>query len=184
MRIVAGTARGRRLMTPEGTDVRPTKDRVREAVFNSLHSHGEVEDRTVLDLFAGSGAMGLEALSRGASRCTFVDRDRRAIAAIHHNLDALGFADRATVRHADSPGVLASLGPHDVALLDPPYDFDDWASLLDALPARVVVIESDREIVPGEGWEVLKAGRYAGTVVCIARRAPGGPPSHEEGGIP
>ncbi len=184
MRIVAGRARGRRLESPEGTDVRPTKDRVREAVFNSLHSHGQVDGRAFLDLFAGSGALGIEALSRGAARCTFVDRDRRAIDAVRRNLDALGLAHQATVRQADSLAVLPELGPHDVALLDPPYDFEPWPELLEAVPAPVVVIESDREIDPGPGWEILKAGRYAGTVVRIARRATHDPSDDEEGGIP
>ena len=84
--MVAGSARGRRLEAPEGTTTRPTGDRVREAVFNSLHSLGAVEDASVLDLFAGSGALGIEALSRGAAEATFVDSDRRAVDLVQANL--------------------------------------------------------------------------------------------------
>jgi 16S rRNA (guanine966-N2)-methyltransferase len=82
MRVIAGTARGRRLVAPTGSSTRPTSDRVREATFNALGSLGVVVDATVLDLFAGSGAMGIEALSRGAAHATFVDQDRAARAAI------------------------------------------------------------------------------------------------------
>ena len=171
MRIVSGTAGGRHLLTPDGDDVRPTKDRVREAVFNSLHSFGEVEGKTFGDLFAGSGALGLEALSRGAESCTFVDNDRAVLSLVSQNVTTLQFGDRAVVRVADSLALVTSLGPFDVALLDPPYSFDAWEEFLSALVARVVVIESDRYIDPGPGWRILKAKQYAGTVVVIARRA-------------
>jgi len=181
MRIVAGNAGGRLLVTPQGDDVRPTKDRVREAIFNSLNSYGEVEGRTFLDLFAGSGALGLEALSRGATTCTFVDNDRRSIAAVRTNLEQLGFSDQATVRQADSLGVLATTQEHDVALLDPPYEFAEWADLLTSVPAEVIVAESDRRVDPGAGWRILKEKQYAGTFVVIARREPGEPlPADEE----
>jgi 16S rRNA (guanine966-N2)-methyltransferase len=179
MRIVAGTAGGRNLVTPEGDDVRPTKDRVREAIFNSLHSHGHVEGCRFLDLFAGSGALGLEALSRGAADCTFIDHDRRSIAVVTENVDQLGFGDRAVVRQADGMAVAGTMTPHDVALLDPPYSFDAWPELLAAVPAEVVVIESDRSIDPGAGWEILKEKRYAGSFVVIARRSAEGPASSD-----
>ncbi len=140
MRVVAGSARGRRLEAPEGESTRPTGDRVREAVFNSLHSLGAVEDATVLDLFAGSGALGIEALSRGAAHATFVDTDRRAIGAIEANLAATGLAERATVLRADADSVVARAVAEgrrwDLALLDPPYAFDGWADLLAVLPGR------------------------------------------------
>jgi len=182
MRIVAGTAGGRNLTTPEGDDVRPTKDRVREAVFNSLNSYGYVEDCSFLDLFAGSGALGLEALSRGASRCIFVDNDRRSIAAIATNVEQLAFGDSATVRQANAMSVLASMVPHDVALLDPPYDFDEWENLLAGVHAEVVVAESGRAVVPGSGWEILKEKRYSGSFVVIARRAAPGSTSGDTSG--
>ncbi len=174
MRIVAGSAGGQHISTPEGESIRPTKDRVREAVFNSLNSYGLVDDHSILDLFAGSGALGLEALSRGASTVTFVDNDRQAVAVITSNLEYLGFADRAVVRQADATTLLGSLAHHDVALLDPPYGFDAWPTLLADVPAATVVVESDRPIELGPRWRILKEKRYAGTFVIIAQRAEGG----------
>ena len=182
MRIVAGTARGRRLVAPPGDAVRPTTDRVREALFNSLVSLDAVRDATVLDLFAGSGALGIEALSRGAAHVTFVDSSPDALRTVRENLERAGLADRATVVRADArehlrrgggPGGVA--GRVDLALVDPPYAFDDWAALLDDLDADIVVIESDREIDPGDGGTLVRARRYGGTVVTIARYGDPGP---------
>ena len=106
VRVVAGTARGRRLVAPAGRDTRPTSDRVRESIFNALHSLGAVEEATVVDLFAGSGALGIEALSRGAAEATFVDSDPRAVAAIKRNLGAIGVD--ASVHRRDVLAFLAS----------------------------------------------------------------------------
>ena len=169
MRVVAGTAKGRRLVTPPGTDTRPTSDRVREAIFNALGSLDAVAGGRVLDLFAGSGALGIEALSRGAEHATFVDTDRKAVAAIRDNLDTTGLADRATVTAADAT---AWVGRADLALLDPPYAMDDdgWRSLLSNLDAATVVVESDRQIDLGEQWDILRSKRYGTTVVQIATR--------------
>src|SRR5205814_2490034 len=97
MRVVSGSAKGRRVQAPKGTQTRPTSDRVREAVFNTLGSLGGIEGATVADLFAGSGALGIEALSRGAAHVTFVDRDRDAIATIKANLATTGFEPQGTV---------------------------------------------------------------------------------------
>src|SRR5437870_4293923 len=97
MRVVAGTARGRRLDAPPGTATRPTSDRVRESVFNSLGSLDLVVGATVVDLFAGSGAMGIEALSRGAERATFVESDAAAARVITANLERCGLSDRGRV---------------------------------------------------------------------------------------
>jgi len=172
---VTGSARGRRLVTPTGLEVRPTTDRVREAVFNALGSQDAIEGARVLDLFAGSGALGIEALSRGAAHATFVDSSPQALRAVQTNVDACGFADRATVVRADGPAHLGRVGalgePYDLVLLDPPYAFDEWSALLEAVwssGARVVVIESDRGIDVGAGGEVLRERRYGGTVVTIA----------------
>lgn len=173
MRVVAGSARGRPLVAPPGRETRPTSDRVREAIANALHSLGLIEGAEVLDLFAGSGALGIELLSRGAAHCTFVERDRAACAAIERNLAATGLAARADVVVADALRWLAGGGAGrevDVALLDPPYAFDDWAGLLEALPAHVAVIESDREPALPEGWQTLRSRRYGGTVVVFAAR--------------
>jgi 16S rRNA (guanine966-N2)-methyltransferase len=184
MRVVAGTAGGRRLVAPRGRSTRPTSDRVREAVFNSLVSLGAVEDARVLDLFAGTGALGIEALSRGAARATFVERDERTVATIWANLVRTGLQDRAAVAVSDAIGWLsrrAAEGPIDVALVDPPYTFDDWETLLDelaAVPVEVAVLESNRAIEPGANWQVVRAKSYGGTVVTILRRQP--PDSEEE----
>lgn len=123
MRVIAGTARGRRLTAPRGSRTRPTSDRVREAVFSSLHPR--IPDAAILDLFAGSGAMAIEALSRGAGSAVLVEDDRAALAAIDGNLDRTGVGARATVVAASLPGAMARLvGPFDVVFLDPPYDLD------------------------------------------------------------
>ena len=171
LRIIAGEARGRRLSTPQGMDVRPTTSRVREAVFNSLHSLGCLEGADVLDLFAGSGALGLEAVSRGAASATFVESALSALAALKANIEATGFNDRCRVVPGDVMAELPRLvGGYDVALCDPPYRFDAWPELLSRLPADVVMAESDQAVDPGPGWDVIKQRRYAGTVVVIASR--------------
>ena len=120
MRIIAGTHRGRRIAAPKGRATRPTSDRVRENAFNLI---GPVDGASVLDLFAGSGALGLEALSRGAESCTFVERDRDACRTINANLDVLGV--RATVLCQDVfRAVAQERGRFDLVLCDPPYDVD------------------------------------------------------------
>ena len=170
MRIVAGSARGRRLTTPTGLEVRPTTDRVREAVFNSLGSLDVLEGARVIDLFAGSGALGIEALSRGAAHVTFVDSSNKALDAVRTNLATCGFEAVATVVRADAIAHLAHGSQQfDLALLDPPYGFDEWEELLASLRADTIVIESDRSIPTGDGSEVLRERRYGGTVVTIAR---------------
>lgn len=176
MRVVAGSAKGRRLVAPEGVDTRPTSDRVREAVCNALASLGALGGAEVLDLFAGSGALGIEALSRGAARCTFVERSRRALAALRQNLAATGLTDRAEVVPAEALPWLASLGTpparhFDVAFLDPPYAFNGWTRLLADLPAGLAVVESDREVAVPAPWYAVRVKRYGGTVVSFARRA-------------
>ena len=179
MRVVAGTARGRRLVAPAGTATRPSSDRVREAVFNALHSLGAVEGADVLDAFAGSGALGIEALSRGAERATFVERDDRARRALRTNLDTTGLAERATVVTGEALTHLAAPGRHyDLALLDPPYAYDAWPVLLASVTARlaptgVVVIESDRPVETGPSVQVVRVKHYGSTVVAFARPSSG-----------
>lgn len=172
MRVVAGTARGRRLVAPAGQSTRPTSDRVREATFNALGSLGAIEDAEVVDLFAGSGAMGIEALSRGATHVTFVDVDHAARRAVKANLETTGLGEQATVVAADVLTFLDATDRHfDLAVLDPPYAFDDWGDVLTTLSAEVAVMESDREIDPGPDWSVLRSRRYGTTVVTICRRS-------------
>ena len=171
MRVVAGSAGGLRLISPPGTDTRPTSDRVREATFNALASHDALEGATVVDLFAGSGAMGIEALSRGAKHVTFVERDRAALDSIARNLHGTGFDRQATVMATDAVGFAAgAIEPFDLAICDPPYAFAGWDALLTVLPARMAVLESDRELKPSQDWVVVRAKRYGSTVVTIVRR--------------
>ena len=170
MRVVSGTAGGLRLVAPAGRDTRPTTDRVREAIFSALESLGSVGGAEVLDLFAGSGALGIEALSRGAAAATFVDNAGDAIAAIAANLDRTKLVGGTVVR-ADALGFVASGGRYDLAFADPPYDFDRWPELLATPFAALVVLESGGDLVLGDGWETLRHKRYGGTVVTMARAA-------------
>lgn len=176
MRVISGTARGRRLVAPDGSTTRPTSDRVKEATFNALGSLGAVVDLTVLDLFAGSGSLGIEALSRGAAHATFVDPDRSARAAIEANLATTGLADRATVAAGPADRFLRSASGRrwDLALLDPPYDHthEDWLDVLEALPADLAVAEWRAPVDPPFGWEVLRTKRYGSTHVTILERRP------------
>lgn len=179
MRVVAGAARGRRLIAPAGDRTRPTSDRVREAVFNSLESLGELRGTVVLDLFAGSGALGIEALSRGAASVTFVDDDRRAVDAVHVNLAATGLADppsgaEVRVVKGDAVDRLGALGDGvGLVLADPPYAFEGWDALQRVLaracPGALLVAESDRPVPAGPGGELVRERRYGGTVVTFIR---------------
>lgn len=192
MRVVAGQARGRLLRAPAGDAVRPTRDRVREAVFAMLTSAGALEGAVVADLFAGSGAMGIEALSRGAAEATFVDSDRRSVEAVWANLEVLGplgagrarvvraevlgWLEAAAGRGAGLPGPAGAAGPFDLVLCDPPYDFARWDELLGRLgpllragePAAVVVAEAAAAVQPPPGWRALKSRSYGTTVVTLA----------------
>ena len=174
MRVIAGTYGGRRLQAPPGTDTRPTADRVREALFSILGDR--VPDARVLDLFAGSGALGIEALSRGAAEATFVDKAAPAIRAIGANLEALG-AD-ATVVRAEARrflgGASRSGRSYDLVFLDPPYRLD--AALARALPAAIkavlapgatVVAESDRRLPLEIDLPIEDERRYGDTLIRI-----------------
>jgi 16S rRNA (guanine966-N2)-methyltransferase len=141
VRIVAGQHRSRRLVTPPGKGVRPTSDRAREAIFASLGA--AVIDARVLDLYAGSGALGLEALSRGASSCHFVERNAEALEAIRTNLETLGESAHARVERGNAMTVLQRLADageqFELVLVDPPYDaVPDLAAMLTTLLPRVL----------------------------------------------
>jgi len=166
---------------PTGAGTRPTSELVREAVFNSLEARGLVEGAVVADLFAGSGALGIEALSRGAATAVFVESSRRVARLIVENVTALGLAGRAVVRPvtverwmADrcEPGSRAdSPERFDLVLVDPPYAWDGWESLLGGLEvsgAGLVIAESDRP-VGAPGWDVVAMKRHGGTVVSQLR---------------
>jgi len=170
MRVVAGDLGGRRLVAPDGTSTRPTTDRVREAIFNSLGSAGLLDGALVADLFAGSGAIGIEALSRGAERCVFVERDRAALRALDENLDNLELRDRSKVMSSDAVSSASTIDA-DIVFADPPYDFDDWATLLGRLDVPLVVAESGSEIPAPTGWTATRTKKYGRTRVTFLERA-------------
>jgi 16S rRNA (guanine966-N2)-methyltransferase len=176
LRVVAGTHRGRRFDAPEGIETRPTSDRVREAVFNALDSLDAVRGASTLDAFAGSGALGIEALSRGAAHVTFAESDARARATLEGNLAALALGERARSIAGPASRAVAVGGPWDLVLLDPPYAYDGWSELLAGVVAHladegVVVIESDREVELPAALETARTRTYSGTVVTFAVRA-------------
>lgn len=177
MRVVAGRLGGRRLQAPRGAQTtRPTSDKVREATFAML---GELEGARVLDLFAGTGALGIEALSRGASSALFVERDRRALQALKANLAGLGLAPpQAQVRAGDTLVALRAAREggetYDLVFVDPPYGQarELEGPLSDTLPAALgpcarVVVESDRRAPLRLGLQPLRERRYGDTLIAI-----------------
>jgi 16S rRNA (guanine966-N2)-methyltransferase len=201
VRVISGSARGRTILAPAGQTVRPTTDKTRQAVFNALASRNFVMDATVVDLFAGTGALGIEALSRGADRVTFIESDRLAIDCIGHNLDHLNFADQASVVRSDVLRWLdsASEKPFTVGddspllvFADPPYTFTQWSDLLDRLHPRLlplgidamVVLESGKTIELPHNWELEREQRYGSAYVTFARpKDPDAPADDIEGEI-
>lgn len=186
MRVIAGEKGGRRLQAPPGRETRPTADRVREAAFSILESHVALDGVKVWDLFAGSGALGIEALSRGAAHATFIDHARTAISVTKANLARLGYdAARANVACADvlrwvhgvDPEDLSDMvtakpvGEVDLVLADPPYAWQSWPALLEGLArlAPLVLMETAEEPQLPEAWDVVRAKRYGGTLVTLAR---------------
>jgi 16S rRNA (guanine966-N2)-methyltransferase len=174
VRIIAGSHKGARIFAPKGRDTRPTGDRVREAVFNLI---GPVEGMEVLDLYAGSGAMGLEALSRGAAHATFVEADRHAAETIVRNLDKLGLKT-ATVLRDDVARKLATDAAsgrrYDLVLIDPPYRMlaDVLPTLAAHLPTLVegeglVVVESDSHVEPELPLTLRTSRRYGSVRVTV-----------------
>ncbi len=147
MRVITGTARGRRLREPSGMEIRPTTDIVKEAVFNIIQF--DIEGRRVLDLFAGTGQLGIEALSRGAADCVFVDESREAVSIVKENLAKCRFT--AKVVQGDSLGYLRCAGKFDIIFLDPPYDSD--------------MLDKSLEII--QNVDILTEG---GIIVCESRR--------------
>lgn len=143
MRIISGIARGRKLITLEGENVRPTPDRVKEALYNIIQF--DIEGRNVLDLFAGSGQIGIEALSRGAAQASFVDASKDSIAAVIKNLESSGLAERAKVVNMDFASFLSQKSNHfDIAFLDPPYR---TGILQRALPLTAAVMNKGGTII-------------------------------------
>ncbi|HET7788495.1 MAG TPA: 16S rRNA (guanine(966)-N(2))-methyltransferase RsmD [Myxococcales bacterium] len=177
MRIVGGEARGRTLRAVPGTHTRPTADRVRQSLFDALGQR--MDGLAVLDLYAGTGALGLEALSRGASRATLVESDARACAAIFHNLAALRYEDRCKVLRDELPAAFTRLRGerYDLVFSDPPYALRAAASTLQALrendllaPSARVVLEMDRrEPAPAAAapLQLSDERRYGDTRVLV-----------------
>lgn len=171
MRVIAGQLRGRTIAVPP-TGTRPTTDMVRGAIVNSLVSLDAVDGARVADLYAGSGALGIELLSRGAAHCTFVEKAPAAVKVIRDNVTKLGLADRSTVLAADSVGALRRLGPIDLLVADPPYGFGGWDELLAGTRATVAVLEGDGEVEPPPGWKLSKHKVHGRTHVSFLVRVP------------
>lgn len=145
MRVITGTARGRRLITLEGDDVRPTTDKVKEALFSIIQF--EIEGRRILDLFAGSGQLGIEALSRGAKNCVFVDASKKSVEIVRQNLETTGFTKSSVVLHTDSLAFLRTRAEkYDIAFLDPPYR----TGLLQKALGNIERVMSDSGVIVAE----------------------------------
>jgi len=182
MRIVAGSARGRPLKGPRSSAIRPTADRVRESIFNILGQW--FDGQRVLDLYAGTGALGLEAISRGAASAVLVESDARACGVIFHNLAALGYEDRCRVVRGELPQALGELSGErfDLVFSDPPYALRAAQATLEALTARRllapdarVVLETGRREPLPQAPPALRLAderRYGDTRVLIFQAAP------------
>ena len=173
MRIITGSAKGKRLQTLEGDATRPTSERIKEAIFSSIQF--EVENRRVLDLFAGSGQMGLEALSRGADRATFIDSSREAMEVVKHNAKSTGFDDKCHYLVSDWRNYIRKVSgkeKFDLVFIDPPYAMEccaDAAAYLAEreviIPGALVVMESGTEELSSDderlsGYEIIKSTHY------------------------
>lgn len=186
MRVIAGTAKGTRLAAPKGREVRPTLDRVREALFSILTPR--IEGARFLDLFAGTGANGIEALSRGAASATFVDNDSRSLDVVRRNLEATHLAGKAQIRRLDLPRGLSTLSRegvrYDVVFIDAPFGLardnpDAYGQLLEALSAAALLAEDGIVVVEHDSGVSLPASigaltcfreaRYGGTALALFR---------------
>lgn len=173
MRVITGSARGRKLKTPENYDIRPTTDNVKESIFNIIQF--DIEGRQVLDLFAGTGQLGIECLSRGAAGAVFVDKDRDAVRIIKDNLKTCGM--KATVIQEDSISFLNHCGKFDIIFIDPPYDSNLYESalkiinLVDILSeGGIIICEARREkALPTmtEPYYKRKEYNYGKVKICI-----------------
>lgn len=174
MRVIAGSAKGRRLLGPDTSDTRPLTDRAKEALFSSLGDR--VREAVVLDLYAGSGGIGIEALSRGAQRAVFVEKGRKALEALRHNLAAVGFPNVAVIGQAVEAYVAAARDQFDLVFCDPP-----WVLPTDEVEALMVMIDRitapgaefivqrrapDREPNPPPGWRHVTTRRYGDGKIC------------------
>lgn len=184
MRVITGTARGKKLKTLEGMDVRPTSDKVKEAIFSIIQF--DVPGASVLDLFAGSGQLGIEALSRGASHCVFVDKSAASVAVVRDNVASTGFSKSSRILNMDSIDYLKTAKSGlDIALLDPPYRMGLIEKALPLLCPKmndggIAVCEHESEcVLPDEICEfrVLKRYKYGNISVTTYMK---NPPSEDE----
>ena len=184
MRVITGTARGRRLGELTGKDTRPTTDRVKEGLFNVIQF--DIEGRRVLDLFAGSAALGIEALSRRCEKCVFVEHNRGAYALAEQNISAAGFEDRARLVRGDSlefiKGISGEKSGFDIIFLDPPYNKGFIYPVLDTISRNrllrdggiiTVETEKDGEAAEHPDFEVVRRAAYGKTVITVLTRGEG-----------
>ena len=178
MRIITGSKRGKKLVTLEGEQVRPTTDRVKESLFNILQF--QLEGRRFLDLFAGSGQIGLEALSRGAAQCVFVDASKESIRVVEKNVQSTGMGDRAKVVSSDFAAYLSGCREHfDIAFLDPPYRSGLLERALPLVaqkmnPGGVILCEHPKdEVLPETAGEFVqfRSYRYGKIMLTSYRRS-------------
>ncbi|MBI2083251.1 MAG: 16S rRNA (guanine(966)-N(2))-methyltransferase RsmD [Deltaproteobacteria bacterium] len=179
MRVISGSAKGHRLKSPKGSAIRPALDKIKGAIFNIL---GDLEGMKVLDLFAGTGSIGIEALSRGAKLATFIDNSRPALQLVHHNLEKCRLADRGHIVKLKLPLELGHLprtySPFDIVFVDPPYDQKLINPTLRRLvrekilaPSGIVVIEhSPREkIAEDVGLTIIDERKYGQTIISFLK---------------
>jgi 16S rRNA (guanine(966)-N(2))-methyltransferase RsmD len=177
MRVITGTARGRRLITPNGLETRPTSDKVKEGLFSAIQF--DIEGRRILDLFAGCGQLGIEALSRGAQSAVFVDCNDASLKAVKQNLENTGFVDKSTVHKSDyATFALRCTQQFDIAFLDPPYK----AGLLEDAVKKTIPLMSDYGMIVCEhppevkldekigGFAISKVYRYGKVLVTVYRK--------------
>lgn len=179
MRVISGSARGLKLLAPEGKGTRPTTDRVKESIFNILQPY--IPCKNVLDLFSGSGAMGIEALSRGCETCVFVEKDKNALNIIHKNIEKSRLSSSAQVILGDSLAYLnQSEEQFDLIFLDPPYNMGLLASVFDKIYVNhilsengIILVESEvgGETVSDDRFECFKQAKYGKTVVSVFKRS-------------
>lgn len=178
MRVISGSSRGKKLFSLEGTDTRPTTDRVKESIFNIISPY--IYGSTVLDLFAGSGALGIEALSRGANLAVFCEKGRKAIEIIEKNLSATGLLDKAIIEKTDFFEYLSKSNcVFDIIFIDPPYASGFYDSALSVIAKRcllsddgIIITERSSDLCApsGNDFELVTDRRYGNSTVSIFKR--------------
>lgn len=177
MRVITGLARGRRLITPNGLETRPTSDKVKEGLFSAIQF--DIEGRRILDLFAGSGQMGIEALSRGAESAVFVDQSKAAVYTIEENIRSCGFKDKASVYNTDYKSFLAvNKNTFDIVFLDPPYKAGILADAINGVipylsDYAIIIAEHPTELDLADeidGFVATKKYKYSKTAATVFKR--------------